>query len=213
MLDAPHGARLERFPKVQVMAQGDGDATFHLRVGRNVTLERDVYLRVQARGTNVLEIGDNTILQSGTRLWLLSGSLHVGRNTILRDCVCLKTGGNLHIGDYVRIGWCTSIHCHEEIRIDDNVGLADLIMIIDSDHAQDGSDTWWTKHPVLSTPVHLRRNALVSSNCVITRGARVGRNCVVAAGAVVRSGEYPDAWVIGGVPATPLRALGDGDRQ
>jgi acetyltransferase-like isoleucine patch superfamily enzyme len=113
----------------------------------------------------------------------------------------------------VRVGWCTSIHCHEQITIGDYVGLADLIMIIDSDHAHDGSDTWWTKQPVLSTPIHLGTNALVGSNCVITRGARVGPNSVVAAGAVVRAGDYPDASLLVGVPAKALRALADGDSK
>jgi len=211
VLEAPSGARLERFPKLQIMPQGEGNGTFRLRIGRNATFERDVYLRVQARGTNVLEIGDHTTFQSGVRFWLLSGGLRVGRNTIVRDQVCFKTSGELEVGDYVRIGWCTSIHCHEEIRIGDYVGLADLIMIVDSDHVQDGSDTWYSKQPVQSTPIHLGRNALFGSNCVITRGARVGRNSVVAAGAVVRSGEYPDAWVIGGVPAKPLRSLTDAE--
>jgi acetyltransferase-like isoleucine patch superfamily enzyme len=195
------------------MRRGDGDGTFHLRLGRNVTFEHDAYLRIWARGTNALEVGDNTLFQSGARFWLHSGTIRIGKSTILRDNACLKTSGDLRIGDHVRIGWCTSVHCHEEIRIDDYVGIADLIMIIDSDHGQDGSDTWWAKHPVRATPIHLKRNALISSNSVITRGARVGRNSVVAAGAVVRSGEYPDACVIGGVPAKPLRSLTDSDRQ
>ena len=191
--------------------QGEGDGTFRLRIGRNVTFERDVYLRIHARGTNELDIGDKTLLQSGCRLWLLSGSVRLGSNTILRDLACLKSGGDLHVGDHVRIGWCTSIHCHERITIDDYAGLADLIMVVDSDHVQDGSDTWYSRQPVHSSPIHLATNALLGSNCVVMRGARVGRNSMVAAGSVVRNGEYPDAWIIGGVPAKPLRALGDGD--
>ena len=30
---------------------------------------------------------------------------------------------------------------------------------------------------------------------------------IVAAGAVVRAGEHPDGWLIGGIPAEPLREL------
>ena len=209
VLDAPWGARLEGFPRLQVMPEGDGDATLHLRLGRNVTLEHGTYLRVYARGTNVLDIGDNTIVQAGARLWLMSGTLKMGRNTILRDLACLKTKGDLLLGAYVRIGWCCSIHCNEEVRMDDYVGLADLIMVVDSDHTQDGSDTWSLKQPIVSEPIHLKHNTLLGSNCVITRGARLGRNSVVAAGSVVRRGDYPDAWLIAGVPAKPLRSLVD----
>ncbi len=61
----------------------------------------------------------------------------------------------------------------------------------------------------------LGRNVAVSANCVLLRGTRIGENAVVAAGAVVNGGEYPADWLIGGLPARALRALGgvDGHRE
>jgi acetyltransferase-like isoleucine patch superfamily enzyme len=209
VLDAPWGARLKGAPRLAVAARGEGDAIFHLRIGRNVAIGRDMSLRVDARGSNRLDLGDGVVLQDGVRIWLFSGRLTIGKNTILRDQVALKTGGELTIGEVVRIGYSTIVHCHERVDLAERVVLADQITLVDSDHVHDGSDTWFMKQPVRATPIRIDRNTLVGANSVITRGARLGRNAVVAAGAVVRAGEYPDAWLVGGVPAQPIRALSD----
>ena len=44
-------------------------------------------------------------------------------------------------------------------------------------------------------------NAVVSGYCTVREGAHI------APGAVVREGEHPDGWLIGGIPAEPLREL------
>jgi acetyltransferase-like isoleucine patch superfamily enzyme len=166
-------------------------------------------LRIDARGTNVLEIEDNTLIQSGARLWLFSGRLRLGRNTILRDGVTLKTSGDLNIGEYVRINSHTVIHCHKLIEVADRVGIADHGLLVDSDHPHDGTDTWFMSKTAIPAPIHVGRNTMIAAGCVITRGVHLAPNSLVAAGAVVRAGEYPAGWIIGGVPAKPLRALGE----
>ena len=211
VVDAPHGARLKGLPRIEVAARGEGDATLRLRIGRDVTFGRDTFLRVDARGTNVLDVGDGTVIQDGVRLWLFSGRLTIGPRTVLRDLVVLKTGGDLRLGELVRIGYSTVLHCHEAVELGERVVLADQITLVDSDHVHDGGETWFMKQPVRADPVRIDRNTLVGANTVITRGTRLGRNSVVAAGAVVRAGDYPDGWLVGGVPAKPLRALREGE--
>jgi acetyltransferase-like isoleucine patch superfamily enzyme len=103
------------------------------------------------------------------------------------------------------------IHCHERVELGSRAGLADLIVIVDSDHLHDGSSTWVMDQPVESAPIIVGANTLVGASVVLTRGAVIGPNSIVAAGAVVRAGEHPGGWVIGGVPARPLRELGDQD--
>lgn len=207
-LDAPWGARLKGSPKLAIAARGEGDGTFRLRIGRDVAIGRDLFLRIDAHGTNELDLGDGAVLQDGVRVWLFSGRIVIGKNTILRDQAALKTGGDLRLGELVRIGYSTVVHCHERVELADRVVLADQITVVDSDHTHDGSDTWFMKQPVRATPIRIDRNTLVGANSVVTRGARLGKNAVVAAGAVVREGDYPDGWLMGGVPATPIRDLG-----
>jgi acetyltransferase-like isoleucine patch superfamily enzyme len=211
VLDAPHGARLKRAPRLEIGSSGDGDGTFRLRIGRDVAIGRDLSIRLHARGTNALVIGDGTVLQDGVRLWLFSGRIAIGRNVILRDQAVLKSGGELSLGDLVRIGYSTVVHCHEHVDLAERVVLADQITVVDSDHVHDGTDTWFMKQPVRASPVGIARNTLVGANTVITRGARLGTNAVVAAGAVVREGDYPDGWLVAGVPAKPIRELDDRD--
>ncbi len=204
---APRGARLKGAPTLHVTGEGDGDGVLRLRIGRDVTFGRGISMRIRAKGTNVLELGDRTDVQDDVRLWLFSGSLRVGRSSILRDGSLFKTSGNLELGEFVRVGYCTVFHCHEEIRVGDRVGIADHIVFIDSDHVHDGSDTWMMDQPVSATPVDIGRNTLIGANAMITRGARVGRNSVVAGSALVRAGDYPDSSLLAGVPASVVRSL------
>lgn len=208
-LDAPQGAKLKGAPTLHVTGEGDGDGVLRLRIGRDVTFGRGISIRVRARGTNVVELGDRTDVQDGVRLWLFSGSLRVGRSSILRDGSLFKTSGNLELGEFVRVGYCTVFHCHEEITVGDRVGIADHIVFIDSDHVHDGSDTWMMDQPVRATPVHIGRNTLIGANAMITRGARVGRNSIIAASTLVRAGDYPDSALLAGVPARVARSLRD----
>ena len=68
VLEAPHGARLDDFPRIRALAQGDGDGTFTLRLGRDVTLGKGMTFEIWAGGTSTLEIGDHGLFmgsQSG----------------------------------------------------------------------------------------------------------------------------------------------------
>jgi acetyltransferase-like isoleucine patch superfamily enzyme len=206
-LDAPWGAHLKGAPRLEISPAGDTRGTFRLEIGRSVAIGRGVSIRLDAGGTNVLAVGDGTVLQDGVRLWLFSGRIAIGKHTILRDQAVLKTSGELSLGELVRIGYSTVVHCHERVELAERVVLADQITLVDSDHVHDGTDTWFMKQPVRAAPIHIARNTLVGANSVITRGARLGKNAVVAAGAVVREGDYPDGWLVGGVPAKPIRAL------
>ena len=206
-LDAPSAAHLKGAARLDISPASDGAGTFHLKIGRGVAIGSGVSIRLDAGGDNTLVLGDGTVLQDGVRLWLFSGRIAIGSRTILRDQAMLKTSGELSLGELVRIGYSTVVHCHERVELAERVVLADQITLVDSDHVHDGSDTWFMKQPVRAAPIHIARNTLVGANSVITRGARIGKNAVVAAGAVVREGDYPDGWLVGGVPAKPIRAL------
>lgn len=93
------------------------------------------------------------------------------------------------------------------MEIEDLVGLAERVTVVDSAHRVDGSDVDWRDQPVDSAPVVIGRNSTIFANAVLLHGTRLGRNTAVAANAVVNGGEYPAGWLLGGIPAKPIKAL------
>ena len=210
VLDAPHGARFDAFPHVKITADGEGDGTLTLRIGRGVSLGRDTTLEVWARGTNALTLGDGAYFMAGVRVQLRGGSISLGPHAHVRDGSVLKSRGTLSVGEEVTIGYGDVLACTEHLEIGDFSGLGERVTVIDSDHTPDGSDFHYLRQPLVTEPVVLGRNVLVSANVVILRGARIGDNAVVAAGAVVNGGEHPGAHVLAGVPAKVVKRLDPG---
>ena len=186
---------------------GPRPGTLTLRVGRDVTIGRECVLDLADGADGLVELGDGAVLQSRVRLQPWGGVIRVGAGAQVRDGCELKSKGELRIGDRAICGRNATVHCHSAVTIGDDVGLAERVTITDSDHANDGSDTWFMDQPVHADEVVLGRNVFCATNAVVLRGTRIGANSVVAAGAVVTGGEHPSGWLIGGVPAKPLKSL------
>jgi acetyltransferase-like isoleucine patch superfamily enzyme len=211
IVDAPWRVDFRGAPALRVTNDKGGRGEFRLRVGRDARIEPGVGLQLETGAESELVLGERTVLQAGVRIWLTGGIIRVGAGTIVRDQSVLKSGGELAIGDHVRVGYGSVIHCHERVELASRSVLADLVVVVDSDHVHDGSETWVMAQPVVAAPIRVGSNTLVGAHSVITRGAMIGSNAIVAAGAVVRMGDHPDGWLIGGIPARSLRALGDED--
>lgn len=207
VLDAPEGARLEAVPRIDVRPDGEGDATFTLRVGHYVRIGPDLRLEIWAGGTNTLELGDGCSLLHDVQLQLHAGAIRLGHGAAVREHCVLKSAGELALGRHTILGHGVLLHCEERLELHDHVGLAERVTILDSDHVLDGSDTWFMSQPVRVAPTVLERNVFAAANAVITRGARIGPNAVVGANAVVRGGEHPGGWLIAGAPARAVTPL------
>ena len=181
--------------------------TITLRVGRDVTVGRACILDLADGLDGTVELGDGAVLQSRVRLQPWGGAIRIGSRAQIRDGCELKSKGELQIGARAICGRNTTLHCHEAITLGDDVGLAERVTVTDSDHANDGSDTWFMEQPVCADAVVLGRNVFCATNAVVLRGTRIGANSVVAAGAVVTGGEHPSGWLIGGIPAKRLKPL------
>jgi acetyltransferase-like isoleucine patch superfamily enzyme len=206
-LQAPHGAVFDDPPLIKASHHGGGGGTLTLRIGRGVDLGRHTVLQVWAGADSTLEVGDESFFGQGARLQLRGGAIRLGPRVQVRDVVVLKSDGELRAGEWVVFGHAAVVSATQEVALGDFVGLGERVSVIDSDHGADGSDTFYLRQPLRVTPVRLERNVLVGANAVLLRGAEVGANAVVAAGAVVPGGEYPGGWLIGGIPARPLRDL------
>ena len=189
---------------------GPRPGTVTLRLGRAVRIGRDCVIDLADGVDGVLELADGVRLQSRVRLQPWGGAIRLGAHTQVRDGCELKSKGELRVGERVVVARLSSLHCHEAITIGDHVGLGDRVTITDSDHTNDGSGTPVLQQPVVAEPVVLERNVLCGANVVVLKGTRIGADTVVAAGAVVTRGEHRSGWLIGGVPAQPLRQLGVG---
>ena len=189
---------------------GPRPGTVTLRIGRAVRIGRDCVIDLADGVDGVIELADGVVLKSRVRLQPWGGAIRLGAHTQVRDGCELKSRGELRVGERVVVARLSSLHCHEAITIGDHAGLGDRVTITDSDHTNDGSGTPVLQQPVVSAPVVLGRNVLCGTNAVVLKGTRIGADTVVAAGAVVTGGEHRSGWLIGGVPAKPLRQLGVG---
>jgi acetyltransferase-like isoleucine patch superfamily enzyme len=178
-----------------------------LRIGRDVRIGRDCVIHLASGADGTIELGDRVSLQSRVRLQPWAGAIRVGPGTQLRDGCELKSKGELVLGERVVCTRSVTLHCHAAITVGAHAVLAERVTVMDSDHAQDGSDTPCMEQPVIAEPVVIERNVLCGTNAVVLRGSVIGRNCVVAAGAVVTGGEHPPGWLIAGVPATDIKPL------
>jgi acetyltransferase-like isoleucine patch superfamily enzyme len=206
-LDAPHGISFDAPPHLKIVMNGEGDGTFVLRAGRNVSIGRNVLLEVYSTGTNRLDLGDDSYILDGVRVLLRSGSIVLGPRSNLRDYVQVKSEGDLILGEEVSVCYGSVIHCTERIELHDLVGTGERVTMIDSEKRHDGSDTHFLRQPLRVDPVVVGRNTFVAANAVITHGSRVGPNAVIAAGAVLTGGDYPGGHIIAGAPAAAVKAL------
>lgn len=207
ILDAPHGAYLAELPHLRISSAGEGDRTFTLRIGPGVTFGRGVELEVWAGGTNVLEFGDHAFVMDSVHISLRSGAIRLGPHASLRTHTIAKSEGEIVFGRYAGLSYGGILHCAERIELEDYAGGADRVTIVDSEKAVDGSDTYFLMQPLRTAPVLIERNVFLASNVVVTAGTRIGRNAVVGAGAVLTGKTYPGGWIIGGIPAKPIRPL------
>jgi acetyltransferase-like isoleucine patch superfamily enzyme len=208
-LDAGANLRLAGPPRLDVDPHGAArGGTLTLRIGRDVRVGRDLVLDVRPGADHTVEIGDGAELHDHVRLQCRGGAIRLADHVQLRDFCELKSAGELTLGSRAICGRNATLHCVTSVALGAGVGLAERVTITDSDHAADGSDTWFMAQPVHVDPVVLEDNAFVATNAVVLRGSRLGRNSVVAAGAVVVGLELEAGWLAGGLPARPLRALG-----
>ena len=180
-VEAPHGARLDSWPHVQLGSGG----TVTLRLGRGVKLGRATHLDLDGNG--MLDLGDGVVLWHGVRLQLEGGAIRVGAHVDVRDGVVLKARGELTVGRETVLSYGATVHCAERIEIGEHVAMGERVSVLDSDHTHHRDERPVLQQPIKVAPVTIGRNVLLGANSVVLRGAQVEPNSVVAAGSVVRA--------------------------
>ncbi len=182
--------------------------TLTLRIGREVKIGRECVIDLAAGRDGLIELGDRVTLQNRVRLQPWGGAIRLEDDVQIRDADELKSSGELILRERAILGRNVTLHCEERIVLGRQVGLAERVTVIDSDHGFDGSDTFFMEQPVRSAPVLIGDNTFLATNVVVLRGTTIGENSVAAAGAVLNGGDFPAGHVIAGAPAKAVKPLG-----
>ncbi|HVX68591.1 MAG TPA: acyltransferase [Mycobacteriales bacterium] len=176
-----------------------------LDLSQSAKIGRAIIIDVWNGTSSHLSIGDRTNLGDGVRLSFRGGSLEIGPDTDIRRF------GNYHVGGAIRVGsGCVlstgiHVHCADRIDVGDLTIIGEYSTIADSQHVRTAPDEP-VHHSVATGPVVIGRNIWMGAHIVIASGVTVGDLAFVAAGAVVTK-DVASGWLVGGVPAKPVRQV------
>jgi acetyltransferase-like isoleucine patch superfamily enzyme len=212
VLEADSTPEMEALPVIRAVRKGAGNGTFTLRIGDAVRFGRGVNLEIWASGSNRLEIGDHSVLD-GCILQLRSGSIRMRDHVQVRGFAILKSYGDLRLGSGVIVNYSNALHCESEIELEDLVGTAERVTIVDSDKELSAGDDYFNDRPSRVGAVFIGRNTYIACGVVITRGTRIGPSSAIGANAVVTGGEYPGGWLIAGIPARAIKEFAEDEAE
>lgn len=102
----------------------------------------------------------------------------------------------------------TAIGCYLDGRngiiMEENVWLGPRVSLISQNHDVNDYNKYITEQPII-----IRKNCLLTTNCVILPGVELGEHTVVAAGAVVRDSFPEGNQLLAGNPAKVVKKLDD----
>lgn len=163
----------------------------YIRLGHGVYLDQGTYLHACPNG---IEIGDNSIVMHGAVLHVYNfrelphSGIRIGKDSLVGEYSVIRGQGGVEIGDRVYTSPFTQIIAVNHVFDDPNRSFIDQGITAEGIVIED--DVW------------------LGAGAVITDGVHVGKGAVVAAGAVVTR-DVPAHTIVGGVPARPIRAIGD----
>lgn len=121
---------------------------------------------------------------------------------------CLERIRGVKVGNHVFLGGgCVLDRAKPHlITIEDYVSLAGNVMILTHSNPTEPLREILGDEGTKIAPVHIKRGAWVSVNCVVLPGVTIGENAIVAAGAVVTKDVAPET-IVGGVPAKFIKKI------
>jgi acetyltransferase-like isoleucine patch superfamily enzyme len=148
--------------------------------------------------------GRRPIVSGGARI-TIGDRLQV-RSTQMRVQLGAARGGRLKLGDRVYLNQGVTIWAAHSVTIGNNVRLADLACVYDTDfhELEEGAG-------VRVAPVFIEDNVWIGRGAIVLPGVTVGRHSVVAAGSVVTT-TVPPKTLAAGAPARVVRQIAASDR-
>lgn len=157
---------------------------FHpnIHLGKNVRLSKNVKLEILFGGQ--INIGDNTEIMDGCRIWTYGGSIFIGKNC--------------SINPY------TVIYGHGGTRIGDNVLIAGHCMIVPSNHIFDNPEELIRKQGLTEKGIKIESDVWIAHGCSILDNVTIKKGAIIAAGSVVNK-SVSSYTINAGVPVREIK--------
>lgn len=163
-----------------------------MKVGRSVTIEREVY--IDALSEDGIVFGDN---------------VSVGRHTKIEGTGSLQfIGKGMIVGDNVGLGTDCFYGCAGGIIIGDDTIIGNYVSLHSENHVFDDINRLIQLQGVTHQGISIGKNCWIGAKATILDGAVIEDGCVIAAGAVVTAGVYRVNGIYGGVPAVFIKTRG-----
>ncbi|MGE0456210.1 MAG: DapH/DapD/GlmU-related protein [Vicinamibacteria bacterium] len=134
----------------------------------------------------------------------------IGRRCVVHDVrffnLYRRGLAGLRIGDEAFLGDECLLDLAEGIELQDQVTLAERVLILTHTNVGYGDHPLQRHFPALAAPVVVERGSFVGAQAVLLPGLRIGAGSFVAAGSVVTQ-DVPPHTLVAGVPARAIRAL------
>jgi len=177
-----------------------------------------------------LSVGDHSSISHGV-LFLRCGNVRIGAHVNIGPCNIFRGGESIELNDYcqlLRLNAINAIPDNDCVNSPQAIFALGYGSVITAEHRIDFTDrvtigrcttiagrnsSIWTHNRRAGRPVLIGDFCYVGSEVRVAPGVRVGDCCVVGLGAVVTRGNVESQWLIGGVPARPLRRLNREDYE
>lgn len=202
---ATRAARRSAFvTRIKLLALAVG-ATVEVDVAPDVVVEAVPRIEIYRHTWNRVRLASGVRVGDGLRLSLRGGILDVGEGSELRRLGTYQIGGTMTVGAGVVLSTGVVVHCADAVTIADWAIVGEYATVTDSAHVRTGPNEP-IHHRFETAPTRIGRNTWIGAHAAVTSGVTVGDQSFVGAGAVVNRDVQP-GWLVGGVPARPLRAL------
>jgi len=164
----------------------------NIRLGKNVYLDRGVYLHALPTG---ITIGEGTFVMHNTMLHVFNfrnipeAGITIGKNCFIGEFNVVRGQGGVHIGDDVYTG--------------------PTVQILAVNHVYDDPTRPIREQGITAQGIVIENDVWIGAGAIVLDGVTVGQGSVIGAGAVV-SNDIPPYSIAVGSPAKPIKDRREG---
>lgn len=152
----------------------------HLRHMRQDTYDDLPTSALKSSLARLAYIGGGTVIY-----YLKPDTVHIGRNSQLRDYAILEVGGKLEIGEGCVIGAYNWIQASGSVTLGDGVIMGPHTSLISTSHQHTDPESKVADTPLLRGSVTVGNNVWIGAHVTVLMGVTIGDNTTIGSGSVV----------------------------